>query len=84
MTIEEDSRTILLGVISIAGPILLVRTYFLWQGILAGGVAKNQAWIAFSTDPTTLISIGACLIALWLLWSFAYVFGWFDRDSIQK
>ena len=84
MTIEEDSQTLLLGVISFAGPILIAKTCILWQGILAGGEAKSQAWIAFSTDPLTLISIAACLIALWFLWSFAFVFGWFERDFRQK
>ena len=81
MTIEEDSRSILLGVISIAGPIFSIKTFMLWQGIIVGDSAKSQAWIAFSQDPITHISAAACIIALWFLWASAYMFGWFERES---
>ena len=80
MTIEEDSRSILLGVIAIAGPIFFVKTIMLWQGIIVGGSAKSQAWIAFSQDPITHISAATCMIALWFLWTSAYMFGWFERE----
>ncbi|MHA1904209.1 MAG: hypothetical protein ACW977_09580 [Candidatus Thorarchaeota archaeon] len=68
MTLEED----------------LFRTVDLWRGILAGGIAKSQAWIVFSTDPLTILSVVACAGTLLYFWTIAYVFGWFKRVSNQE
>lgn len=73
MTIEEDGITIVQGTIIVAAPILFQRTVMLWQGILAGGTAKTQAWIAFSTDPLTIAAVIACVFVMFTFWTFVLV-----------
>jgi hypothetical protein len=84
MTLEEDSISVVQMVFMVTGPILLFRTVDLWRGILAGGIAKAQAWIVFSTDPLTIISVVACAGTLLYFWTIAYMFGWFERVSNQE
>jgi hypothetical protein len=79
LTLEEDSTAILQAVFLGAGPILFFKTAVFWQGILAGGVAKTKAWIAFSTDPVTIVSVVVCLSAMVFFWSFALASGRFER-----
>jgi len=74
LTIEDDAITIWQGLILFAGPIFLHRTVLLWQGIIAGGTAKSQAWITFSSDPLTILSFIVCAGTLISFWIFALVF----------
>ena len=69
MTIEEDSIYVAQVALMVAGPILIFKTLELWRGIYAGGIAKTQAWIQFSSDPLTLLSAAVCSGVLLLFWT---------------
>ncbi|UCE10974.1 MAG: hypothetical protein JSW61_03325 [Candidatus Thorarchaeota archaeon] len=84
MALEEDYVAVLQAVFMGAGPILFFKTAVFWQGILAGGAAKTKAWIAFSTDPMTIISIVVCLCAMVVFWSFALASGRFGRRDCKS
>jgi hypothetical protein len=75
MTIEDDFLSIIQGVLLVVGPILLLQTVNLWRGILIGGLAKTQTWIAFSSDPMTILSIVACLAVMLGFWIYVFTFG---------
>jgi len=83
VSIEEDLLTIIQGLFILAAPILIHRTFLLWQGILAGGVAKTQAWIAFSTDPLTALSAIACAGAMAIFWGLFLLCRWSERSHIH-
>ena len=83
MTIEEDTVVIIQGLFILAAPIFIHRTVLLWQGILAGGVAKTQAWIAFSTDPLTVLSATACAGAMVFFWTFVLMCRWLERSHLH-
>lgn len=74
MAIEDDAIAIWQGMILLAGPILFHRTVLLWQGIIAGGPTKSQAWITFSTDPLTILSVIVCASVMISFWTYALVF----------
>ncbi|NHJ12750.1 MAG: hypothetical protein EAX95_03700 [Candidatus Thorarchaeota archaeon] len=73
MTLEEDSIAVMQSVILLAGPILIMKVVALWQGIMAGEPAKTQAWLAFSTDPVTILAIAACAGVMFCFWGLAFI-----------
>ncbi|MFW9789316.1 MAG: hypothetical protein ACFFE1_16715 [Candidatus Thorarchaeota archaeon] len=78
MTIEDDVLTLMQGVIIVAGPVLFCSTITLWRGMLAGGKAKSQAWIAFYSDPITLFAVIACVCVMICFWTYTLVFRHFE------
>ena len=80
MTVEDDTLTLMQGVIMIAGPILFYKTLALWQGIMAGEAAKSQAWFTFCSDPMTIFAAIACIRIMICFWTYALVSRYFKSD----